>query len=478
MQNEAAVAHKFTKLGTEKHRDKLESVMGWRQKFPHLYQLDIIGELNCDIIHMDTTLNLLSAEPPPGSELVSQSILSIPGKQTDQCLWRMVTTLHKPPELYRDPMMDERLENEISPVDVISQTEVETRIKASFPIFHWAHAFICLVGIQAQYDEHQRSLQSYGTSLETLSRTAREYVEQVTMYQEVQSAAAPGMPFIRRAVIIWTFRQASEDEGNSTNWRYLDAPPARRMCMSPPHPSHLTSSTMNENFNSWAETPLLLQQSMLDPFVQGLATPSQTGGLQPAFDASPYPFSASGFDLPVENLSFVSSSTADSEATLVNHEAPTNIDHFLSNVNMADYSQDANAWQLLATEDFDADPTWANYTVPSGTPAEGWDDTKNSAWPDTKQINWTDDTNSKHDWTEPSSPSKQMSYIEQSIEQKLLPWIEGHRDEDSQSTLQDQGTDPLQEIDANATIHTPKATEEWIHPEDEFDYAELVERLK
>jgi transcriptional enhancer factor len=484
MHNEAAVAHKFTKLGTEKHRTKLESVIGWRQKFPHLNQLDTMGELNCDIIHMDATLNLLSTEPPPGSELVSQSILSIPGKQTNHCVWRMVTTLHKPPELYRDPMMDERLENEVFPVDVISKTESETRIKASFPIFHWAHAFSCLVGIQAQYDEHQRSLQSYGTSSDPLSRPAREYVEQVAMYQEVQSAAALNMPFIRRAVIIWTFHQTREGEGNSTNWRYLDAAPARRMCMSPsPHPSHLASSAMNENFNSWAETPLLLQQSMLDPFVQGLATPPQSAGLQPAFGTSPYPFSGSGFDLPVGNLSFISSTTVDSEVTLVDHEASTNIDHFLLNVNMADYSQDASqdpsTWQLPATENFDADPAWA-YTVPSSTPAVGWDDAKTPAWPDlpdTKNTNWTDDTSSKHEWIEPGSPSKQMSYIEQNIEQKLLPWIEGHRDEDSQSILQNEST-PLQEVDANATIHTPKATEEWNHSDDGFDYAGLVERLK
>lgn len=488
MNNEAAVAHKFTKLGTQKHREKLESVMGWRQQFPHLHQLDTIGELNCDIIHMDATLNLLTTEPPPGSELVGQSILSIPGKQTDHCVWRMVTTLHKPPELYRDPMMDERLENEISPVDVISRTESETRIKASFPIFHWAHAFSCLVGIQAQYDEHQRSLQSYGTSSEPLSRPAREYVEQVSMYQEVQSAAALNMPFIRRAVIVWTFHQARDGEGNSTNWRYLDAPPARRMCMSPsPHPSHLASSTMNENFNSWAETPLLLQQSMLDPFVQGLATSPQSTGLQPAFGTSPYHFSGSGFDLPVENLSFVSNSTVDSEATLVDHDASTNIDHFLSNVNMADYSQDSNqdpsSWQLPATENFDADPAWA-YTVPSSTPAVGWDESKTPAWPDlpdSQNTNYTDEENSKHEWIAPSSPSKQMSYIEQNIEQKLLPWIEGHRDreEDSQSTLQhESNTEPLQEVDVNATIHTPKANEEWNHPDDGFDYAGLVERLK
>ncbi len=179
MHNEAAVAHRFTNLSAQKHRDSLESIVGWRQKFPHLHQLDTTGGLNCDIIHMDATLNLLATEPPPGSELVSQSILSIPGKQSDHCAWRMVTTLHKPPELYRDPIMDERLENEASPVDIISGSDVETRIKAAFPIFHWAHAFSCLVGIQAQYEEHQRNMQSYGTSSEPISRPARDYVEQV-----------------------------------------------------------------------------------------------------------------------------------------------------------------------------------------------------------------------------------------------------------------------------------------------------------
>ncbi|KAF8848566.1 hypothetical protein BDZ45DRAFT_605753 [Acephala macrosclerotiorum] len=511
--DEGEVAHRFTNISVEKHRDSLESVIGWRQKFPRLHQLDMDGELNnCDIIHMSAALNLLAAEPPPGSELISQSILSIPGKQPSHCSWRMVTTLHKPPELYRDPIMDERLENEAQSVDIISVSDAETRIKASFPIFHWAHAFSCLVGIQSQYEEQQRSLQTYGSTSEPLVRPACDFVEQVAMYQEVQSAAGPAMPFIRRAVIIWTFHQTGEGEGNGTNWRYLEPPPARRMCMSPsPHPSHLVSSAMNENFNDWAEAPLHLQQpNMLDPFVQDLATPPQTAGLQSPFGAlSGYPFSAPGYNLPIENLSFVSTSTVDSEATLVDHDASAvaNIDHFLSNVNMADYNQDASTWQLPTTQNFDADPAWAAYNNPSSTPAVGWDDSKNHSWPDLpdpKHMNWAEETSPKHEWTEASSPSKHLTfpehtspgkhlgyiepspskhanYIEQSIEQKLLPWIEGHPNGDvHEPTLHDLSTEPLQEIDTNGNgaTQTPKAgIEEWSHPDDGFDYTQL-ERLK
>lgn len=177
---------------------------------------------------------------------------------------------------------------------------------------------------------------------------------------------------------------------------------------------------------------------------------------------------------------------------------------------MADYSQDSSIWQLPPVDNFDGDPAWA-YNVPSSTPAIDWDDPHNAAFPElpesTTQTSWNDDASSKHEYlTAPNSPSKQMSNIERSIEQKLLPWIEGHRDhhdedsqstlqnesqtwkiegnrdhnnEDSQSTIQDasQSIEPLQEINANAPIHTPKH-DEWVDPADEFDYAALVERLK
>jgi transcriptional enhancer factor len=320
------------------------------------------------------------------------------------------------------------------------------------------------------------------------------------MYQEVQSSAGPRMPFIRRAILVWTFHKTREGEGNGTNWRYLDHHPPRRLCMSPsPHPSHHVSAAMNENFNSWTDTPLHLQHpSMLDPFGPGLVTPPHTAGLQSPFAAPGSNYFGQGFDLPLdENISFASSTTCtvDSESTLVDDTA-SNIDHFLSNTNvhLADYGHNGTTWQLPQTESFDADPAWANYNVAASTPAIGWDtsDAKNNSWnegPDTKQLHWDpqDDTPIKHDWTVPevgSSPSKgRTDYIDQSIEQKLLPWIDEHNEiNETQKEYTNVAAERVAEDNADGAglgISTKASQEhDLVAVEDGFDYAELAERLK
>jgi transcriptional enhancer factor len=255
---------------------------------------------------------------------------------------------------------------------------------------------------------------------------------------------------------------------------------------------------------------------MLDPFGPGLATPQHTAGLQSPFTAPGSNYFSQGFDLPLdENISFALSTTCtvDSESTLVDDTA-SNIDHFLSNTNvhLASYDHNGATWQLPPTESFDADPAWANYNVATTTPAMGWDalDAKDHSWdegPDTKQLVWNpqDDTPLKHDWTVPevgSSPGKgRTDYIEQSIEQKLLPWIDEHNEiNETQKEYNHVTTERVIEenvdevglgisskasqehdwitIDHGSSAIGGKQEHDWVAAGDVFDYAELTERLK
>lgn len=437
--NEGMVAHRFTGLSTQRQRDSLETISNWRQRFPYLQQLVNGGELQCDIIHMDVSLNLLISHPPEGAELCCQTVLSF--SQPHEYEWRIVTTLNRPPELYRDPHSDPPVESEACLGQATSLGDGETRVKIPFPAVGWANAVTCLTNLQAKYEERCKN-QSFGSMSNSKARPAREYVEQISMYQEVQSSPGPRMPFTRRAIIVWTFHQAHDGEGNGTHWRYLDASPPRRLCMSPsPHASHQISASMSENFDSWAETPLQLHQNMLDPFVQGLVTPSNTAGLQSPFELQNFGYESQGFDLPNENLSFASTHTMDSDTTLVDHDTAANIDHFLATANagLGDYDHNAAGWALPATENFDADPAWANYSVPSSTPAIGWDgDAKgHNGWNDIpgsvadvngKQMGWVEEGEAKHEWGNElveSSPVKIGSYVD-GLEQKLGAWIAEH----------------------------------------------------
>jgi transcriptional enhancer factor len=531
--NEGVVAHRFTGLSTQRQRDNLTTIPDWRQRFPYLQQLVHAGEMQCDIIHMDVSLNLLMSHPPEGAELCCQTVLSF--SQPHEYEWRVITTLSRPPELYRDPHSDPPVEGEACLGQATSVGDGETRVKIPFPAVGWANAVTCLTNLQSKYEEKRKN-QALGLPSNSNARPAREYIKQISMYQEVESSPGPRMPFTRRAIIVWTFHEAHEGEGNGTHWRYLDASPPRRLCMSPsPHSSLHLSASMSENFASWAETPLM-NENLMDPFVHGLTVPPHSAGLQSPFDASSYGYGGGGggsFDLPGDNLSFVSSNTMDSEATLVDHDTAAHIDHFLSNVNagLGNYDHGGASWTLPAAENFDADPAWANYIVPSSTPAIGWDvgDGKgHGVWNqvdvgnvgvDGKQMGWGEDGEKQvlQDWTnvvgssrvkvdekqEPlhgwcnvvgGSSAKIASYVE-NIDQKLGAWIEENGDGEEKGGYDEVGDskDSYEMVgkmkngypqvgDLHGVIgngmehgsHEPKAhMHEWDGVGDGFDYASL-----
>ncbi|TGO60266.1 hypothetical protein BOTNAR_0148g00040 [Botryotinia narcissicola] len=479
LRRDGLVLHRYSGLSSSKPRGSLESILHWRQKFPHLAQLHSTKDLKCDIIHMDVSLNLMKNHAPDNSELLTRMEVSIPGKDFAGSNWQSVTSLIKPADLYGDPARDPVLEGTALPMTVLGMSDSETRIKVAIPAETWAYTFTQLMNLHFEI-EKKRLPQSYGgNGLSRPSNSIREYVDRISMYQELQSSAGERMPFIRRAILIWTFHKARIGEGNDTTWRYVDPAPPRHMCMSqPPHP-HQNIPNL-EHYNSWPESPLHLQQpNLLDSFVQGLATPPHTASLQSPFDTTGYTYPAQHYDMSNENISFVSHATVDSESTLVNEADPTNqIDNFLNNsagFNMGAYGDVSGHYYghipvntANANESFDADPAWANYSVPASTPWEQSEENKGLAWPDTSmhiepaikrawnndtqeekqtQSTWNgddidvngvnvdgrDNMTGKHanemPWSDvvmSSSPSKQNGngYVESNIESKLLPWIE------------------------------------------------------
>lgn len=478
LRRDGLVLHRYSGLSSPKPRGSLESILHWRQKFPHLAQLHSNNDLNCDIIHMDVSLDLMKTHAPDNSELLTRLEMSIPSREFAGFDWQSVTSLIKPAELYGDPTRDPVLEGTPLPMTVLGRTDSETRIKVAIPAETWAYTFTQLMNLHFEL-EKKRLPQAYGgDGLGRPINSIRGYVDQISMYQELQSSAGERMPFIRRAILIWTFHKARSGEGIDTTWRYVDPAPPRHMCMSPPpHPNNHNLANL-EPYNSWPESPLHMQQpNILDSFVQGLATPPHTAGLQSSFDTTGYSYPAQHFDMSNENISFVSHATVDSESTLVNEADPTNnIDSFLSNsagVNMGGYGDVSGHYYghlssnaVSANESFDADPAWANYSVPTSTPWEHSEENKGLEWPDTStqiepsnkhswphdaqeqdkaqevwngdeinvngvHVNERDDMTGKHEmpWSDvvmSSSPSKQNGngYIESNIESKLLPWIE------------------------------------------------------
>jgi len=394
--DEGAVSHRYTRLAAESPSASLDDIPNWRQRFPLLERLYNSNELNCDIIHMDATLELMDGHVPSGSFLTAKTEISIPGRELEGCVWKTTTSIDRPNELYRDHVKDPPGQIHENINQIISINDIETRIKLPFPPTSWAHVFTGLTQLQSRYDEQRRD-NFYGEDNGGGARPAREYLAQISMYQEVKSSRAPDLPYVRRGIIIWTFHKARDGEAGMTNWRYISTAPSRSSCMSPtPHAIHHYTADMNENLNSFLDGSTSLHlSSLVDPFAQSLSAPASHTGLQSPFESFNYSYS---HDLPMD-VSFGSHSMIDTPSTSANGAA--NLENFLSNGNfqLGDFGHNSTSWNTNHAEAFTADHAWQNYNiVPSNAPQIEWEPGSGSHWQrasDAKQDTWKDDDASK-----------------------------------------------------------------------------------
>ncbi|KAI9744477.1 MAG: hypothetical protein M1818_002006 [Claussenomyces sp. TS43310] len=389
-------------LKTSGAHEHLESLAGWRVKFPLLAQAQAVGDLKCDIIHIDISLAIRNGRMPDGSELWGQFEILVPtGSNSDDDLrstWRCTQTMCKPADLYGPSSNDPKYENVGGIVSVEKfEPGVGSHMRVPFPANTWAYALVKLSEMEEQCDEAAREGRPLPTTL-----SARQYIDQISMYQEVFCCASPNAPWKRRAIILWTFEKSRSDDKGEASWRYLDPAPPRRACFSPhPGPAHVVSAAMTDNFNAWADAPPLQIQAPapFDPLLQGLATPPQSavlhspypsygayGGPHPGAGAPPPPAPPSSHDLNAENLSFISHETGDSDSTLVEsqHTAGSGkyMDTFLAAaaangpVHLGDFDHAAHGGWLAPPVDvgFDGDSSFlVNYgAVPSNAP-QVWD---------------------------------------------------------------------------------------------------------
>jgi transcriptional enhancer factor len=378
-------------------RDTLENLPNWRTRFPNLAEAHIADQLTCPIIHLSASLNLRHGKSPDGAELWGHFEILIPSPADPRTEWQCKQSVTKPADLYGDASIDPPIA--FGDKDYILSPEKEepglgTIVRVSFPALPWAHALGKLADLQERFEDALRS----GTVAPT-TISARQYIDQISMYQEIYSRTSPYAPWSRRAAIAWTFSKAKSGEKGTTSWRYLDAPPARRDIFSP-HPghSHVVQASMNENFNAWAGGVSLPESQGLNiqlnvpadtnffmPHGGGisasLATSPQTALLSP-FESYSYPH----HDVPGEQLSFISQQTADHENTLVEATAAHNLNSFLSNeaVGMEAFDQGHNLWPGSSADAFVGTEWAGTYGLP-GT--EGIWDVGESL----KAQGWTDD---------------------------------------------------------------------------------------
>lgn len=388
-ETDSRVLHNFSTLMAVPNRPtNLDSIRGWQDRFPYLHQSQARRPVPCPIIHMSVSLALLQGSVPDHTHLRSRTQLSVPiTLDTRNCNWQSVATLDLPKELCNNTTFDGRLRyppvnQKVFPAKAQQISDV-LAVNIPFPVEQFAAAFSALVGIQAHFVQEMESRELDRHHIASPVKHAGEYVEKMTMYQELQSQSAPGQPFVTRAVFLWTFRELDMNASNNTTWRYLDPSPPQRTIMSPsPAALKRNFESMQEGCNEWPVPQLMMHtNNVLNSYGHGLATPPHTASLQSSYDSdvtySVFQQQQQQRPYDMQNGSFMSNKTLDSDVTLVDGQA-SNLESFMSNDNtcLVDYDQNQASWQmpLPPSHNFDQDPTWANgnnYAVPSSTPVMG-----------------------------------------------------------------------------------------------------------
>jgi len=222
--------------------------------------------------------------------------------------------------------------------------------------------------------------------------TARQYIDQITMFQEIFCSEGPGQPFIRKAIMLWTFKKCKAGEQGQSTWRYLTPAPSRSACFSP-HPgnNHVLSATMKENFSAWADdlSPSMHIPSAPNPFDSLSQFEDHLSQLPGMSGPNGINFSFASYGYPsAENLSCVSHESQESDTTLVNgsNNGVSSLDSFFSNAGvLGDFDHSQSMWETPPVQSFDTDAATflANYgAVHSNSGSQVWEaaDLKSGNW--------------------------------------------------------------------------------------------------
>ncbi|KAL4961687.1 transcription factor AbaA [Aspergillus stella-maris] len=226
--------HVYTRLQGHQRQPSmpLEDVKNWRAAFPHLNSSfsDVNDPLNCEVILLETNLELMDDFPPIGSRLGIHLELDLANSLSGSTPminqmedWTCSTYIY---EDGRRTM--EAYHNLAKPHS--------TKIKPPFESSWWAKTFTKLT-------QEKREVESSGHHVAADERT-RRYFHTLTAVQEIRASAPSSLRRMsypgsapdeskRMAIILWKFRQTRPNEVGTTTWRKLLTTPDRALTNSP-----------------------------------------------------------------------------------------------------------------------------------------------------------------------------------------------------------------------------------------------------
>lgn len=234
--------HVYTRLQGDQNRPggppmPLENLLGWRSAFPHMNTLTsgVEGPLDCDIILIEVSLQMMDDFPPVGAQLTSDLDLEF-GHPTAGDVsgvsqmenWSCSTYLYENGETIQESHQN-------------ASKHSSTKVHPLFESSWWARRFMRLTE-DKRMDEHSGRYQA-------ADERPRQYFRSLTAVQELKamppssrrmSSQYPGHgndESKRMAILLWKFRQTRPNEVGTTAWRKLIPPPDRAITNSPKPPT-------------------------------------------------------------------------------------------------------------------------------------------------------------------------------------------------------------------------------------------------
>lgn len=226
--------HRYTSIQTDIARPQraLEEIRDWRTMFPRLEDYYEKGQLDSEIIMIDSNLNLLASLPPKGSHLSTCFKVNIAAASGHDKQWSAE------PEYY---------ENNGQPVDlmafytrnkirrdthwekpIISQGPASSEIELEIPMQSawWVQLFFRMAA-------HRQAAEGDARLMQQEDEWSRRYLEELSVMQEVWVTSGSEASRKRVAIILWRFSQTRGADAGLTTWRRLTPPPKRCQVNSP-----------------------------------------------------------------------------------------------------------------------------------------------------------------------------------------------------------------------------------------------------
>lgn len=232
--------HEYTRLQGDQRLPvapptPLENLAGWRTSFPHLNSLmaDLNRPLNCEIIYLEASLNLMDDFPPPRSSLGIHMELDFARPATGDA--PMVNQMDN--WICNTLIYDNGQEMECALGKELGKPS-STKVTRLFEPKWWAQLFTQLT------QERQMAEENPGHP-DAGDERSRQFLRTMSVVQEIRAtppcrrhstnpyAPQPEEDSVPMAILLWKFRQTRPGEVGTTTWQRLIPPPDRITTNSP-----------------------------------------------------------------------------------------------------------------------------------------------------------------------------------------------------------------------------------------------------